>query len=316
MRNLQEQLFPGSYLYAVGYARAVHSTGHVDRVAPDVVLRLPRADNPGHHRSDVQTCRWKTETRHCINEAAAAAAATPKHPNIWTRLTYLHLEVVEGMLVDVLHLLPQPHGVVRQRHNVRAALPVVGGVVETGRGHVGGADGLDLLQLPVLVFADDLRKTGSRRGLGFREQRPGRAARRASPQVFYLVKVSDDLVEQPETLHPLVVGLQLHVEFGEIADGGEHDGHALTGLVVQLVVAPLARQKVSRYVLGQNIMEEAAIVGLQFLHLLLLLCGLRGKDLYQLRSACMTAVIKMTASRSADVLMGDGRANTAPSSGR
>ena len=94
---------------------------------------------------------------------------------------------------------------------------------------------------------------------------------------FNLIKVSDDLIEQPQTLHPLVVGLQLHVELREVADGGEHDGHALARLVVELVVASLASQKVSSYVLRQDVVEEATIVGLQFLHLLLLLCGLGGK---------------------------------------
>lgn len=35
-----------------------------------------------------------------------------------SRLTYLHLEVVEGVLVDVFHLLPKPHGVVGQSQDV------------------------------------------------------------------------------------------------------------------------------------------------------------------------------------------------------
>ena len=73
-----------------------------------------------------------------------------------SRLTYLHLEVVEGVLVDVFHLLPQPHGVVGQSQDVWAALSVVGGVVEARRRHVGGADGLDLLQLTELILTDDL----------------------------------------------------------------------------------------------------------------------------------------------------------------
>lgn len=72
-------------------------------------------------------------------------------------LTYLHLEVVEGVLVDVLHLVHQPHGVVGQGPDVRAAHLVVRGVVEARGRHVGGADGLDLLQLSELVLADDLR---------------------------------------------------------------------------------------------------------------------------------------------------------------
>lgn len=60
-------------------------------------------------------------------------------------ITYLHLEVVEGMLVDVFHLLPQSHGVVSQRGDVRTAFLVVGGVVEARGRHVSGADGFDLL---------------------------------------------------------------------------------------------------------------------------------------------------------------------------
>lgn len=45
-------------------------------------------------------------------------------------LTNLHLKIVEGVLVNVFHLLPQPHGIVGQSQDVRSALPVIGGVVE------------------------------------------------------------------------------------------------------------------------------------------------------------------------------------------
>lgn len=34
------------------------------------------------------------------------------------RLTYLHLEVVERMLIDMFHLLSKPHGVVSQSQDV------------------------------------------------------------------------------------------------------------------------------------------------------------------------------------------------------
>ena len=77
-------------------------------------------------------------------------------PLFCRQLTYLHLEVVEGVLVDVFHLVHHPHGVVGQRADVRAPHLVVRGVVEAGRRHVGGADGLDLLQLTELILADDL----------------------------------------------------------------------------------------------------------------------------------------------------------------
>lgn len=60
-------------------------------------------------------------------------------------LTDLHLEVVEGVLVDVLHLVHQLHGEVGQSLDVGLAHFVVGGIVEARGGHVGTADGLDLL---------------------------------------------------------------------------------------------------------------------------------------------------------------------------
>ena len=48
----------------------------------------------------------------------------------------------------------------------------------------------------------------------------------------YLVKIRDDLIEQPETLDALVVEVQLRVELVEVGDGGEDDAHALVGLAV------------------------------------------------------------------------------------
>ena len=91
---------------------------------------------------------------------------------------------------------------------------------------------------------------------------------------LHLVKVCDDLVEQPQALDALVVGLQFHVELREVGDGGEHDGHALARLIVELVVAPFAGQEVCGHVLGQNVVQQPPVVGLQLLHLLLLLRGL------------------------------------------
>lgn len=77
-------------------------------------------------------------------------------PPFFLQLTYFHLEVVKGVLIDVFHLVHQPHGVVSQGADVRAPNLVVRGVVEAGGRHVGGADGLDLLQLTKLVLTDDL----------------------------------------------------------------------------------------------------------------------------------------------------------------
>ena len=50
-----------------------------------------------------------------------------------------------------------------------------------------------------------------------------------------LVKVCDDFVEQSQALDSLVVALQLHVELGEVGDGGEHDADRVALLVVQLL---------------------------------------------------------------------------------
>lgn len=47
------------------------------------------------------------------------------HKQSWA-LTDLHLEIVERMFIDVLHLLHEPHGIVSQRGDVRAADLVIG----------------------------------------------------------------------------------------------------------------------------------------------------------------------------------------------
>lgn len=43
------------HLDPLRYPGAVHAARHVHRVAPDIVLRLPRPDHPGNHRADVET---------------------------------------------------------------------------------------------------------------------------------------------------------------------------------------------------------------------------------------------------------------------
>lgn len=72
--------------------------------------------------------------------------------------TDLHLEVVEGMLIDVFHLFAEVHGIVGQGGYMRAAFLVIGGVVEARCGHVGAANGLYFLQLPVFLLTDDLQE--------------------------------------------------------------------------------------------------------------------------------------------------------------
>lgn len=86
-----------------------------------------------------------------------------KHILSFLQLTYFHLEVVEGVFVDVFHLVHHPHGVVSQGADVRASSLVICGVVEAGGRHVGGADGLDLLQLTELFLTDDLMVAGEGR---------------------------------------------------------------------------------------------------------------------------------------------------------
>ena len=52
-----------------------------------------------------------------------------------------------------------------------------------------------------------------------------------------LVEVRNNLVEQPQALDPLVVGLEFDVELGEIGNRGEDDAATVTLLVVQLLVS-------------------------------------------------------------------------------
>lgn len=53
----------------------------------------------------------------------------------------------------------------------------------------------------------------------------------------HLVKVSDDLIQEAQTLHAHVVAIQLDVEVVKVGDGGEHDAHLRVGLVVQVLEA-------------------------------------------------------------------------------
>lgn len=72
------------------------------------------------------------------------------------QLTYFHLEVVKRVFVDVFHLVHHPHGVVGQSTDVWTPGLVIRGVIEAWGRHVGGANGLYLLQLSELILADDL----------------------------------------------------------------------------------------------------------------------------------------------------------------
>lgn len=50
-----------------------------------------------------------------------------------------------------------------------------------------------------------------------------------------LIKVGDDLVEEPQTLHPHVVPIQLDVEVIEVGYGGEQHSDLSVGLIVQVL---------------------------------------------------------------------------------
>jgi len=52
---------------------------------------------------------------------------------------------------------------------------------------------------------------------------------------IHLIKVSDDLIEQPEALDAHVVPVQLDVEVVEVGDGGEQHSNLSVGLVVQVL---------------------------------------------------------------------------------
>ena len=86
-------------------------------------------------------------------------------------LTDLHLEIVEGVLIDVLHLLHEPHGVVGKGSDVGAAHLIIGAGIQPRSSHVGATNRLDLLQLPEPLLADDLDRT----------EGPGCQGRQAKP---------------------------------------------------------------------------------------------------------------------------------------
>ena len=121
------------YLRVIRQPGGVHPAGHVDRVAPDVVLRLPGADDSGHDGADVD--------------------ADPDR------------EAVVGVVVDVLQLLPHPEDVLDELGHVvdraeAAVLVVVQNFVlgdEADGCHVGRSDGLDLVKSSEPILADQLQ---------------------------------------------------------------------------------------------------------------------------------------------------------------
>lgn len=51
----------------------------------------------------------------------------------------------------------------------------------------------------------------------------------------HLIKVGNDLIEEPQTLNAHVVAIQFYVEVIEVGDGGEHDAHLGVGLVIEVL---------------------------------------------------------------------------------
>lgn len=50
-----------------------------------------------------------------------------------------------------------------------------------------------------------------------------------------LIKVSNDLIQQPQALHSHVVAVQLDVEIIEVWDRGKQDANLCVGLIVQIL---------------------------------------------------------------------------------
>lgn len=90
------------------------------------------------------------------------------------------------------------------------AFLIVSRVIKTRGCHIGGTNGFDFLKLPVLVFTDDLtNKTKQEMVITCvltRLQFFILLQENLNLDQSYLIKVSNDLVEQPETLHSFVVG--------------------------------------------------------------------------------------------------------------
>lgn len=77
---------------------------------------------------------------------------------------------------------------------------------EANDGHVGAAHGLDFVDSPEPVLLEQL------------------------------VKVGDDLVEQPEALEALVRAIHLRVELVKVGNAGEDDAHLGITLMVEFLV--------------------------------------------------------------------------------
>ena len=124
-------------LRLVRHPRRVHPARHVDRVAPDVVLRLARPDNPRHHGPEVHP--------------------HPQH------------EVVVAVLVEAGELLPHGEDVLGQLHDggEGGGAPVLGVLLDTqlgdeaDGGHVRAAHRLDLVHGTEPLVSEKLVKVNN-----------------------------------------------------------------------------------------------------------------------------------------------------------
>ena len=187
-----------SDLGVVGQPGGVHPAGHVDCVAPDVVLRLPGPDDPGHHGADVHP--------------------DPEH------------EVVVAVLVEAGQLLPHGEDVLRELDDCRdGGLATVIHLVQNSQlrneadgGHVGTAHSLDFIHCSESLVSEEFIKVNNNL---------------IEKPVMLLVKDwgKFGVIKSPDALYALVVPVQLCVELVEVGDGGEYDAHSCVGLTVQFL---------------------------------------------------------------------------------
>lgn len=76
-----------------------------------------------------------------------------------------------------------------------------------------------------------------------------------------LVKVSDDLVQEPQAFQALLVDIALGVKFFEIRHRGEHHTHTVIGLVVEVLSGKTIQNKYKKHSYWFT-QEEAGIVRL------------------------------------------------------
>jgi len=51
----------------------------------------------------------------------------------------------------------------------------------------------------------------------------------------YLIKICNNLIEEPETLQPLLINVRFCVKFLEVWDGREHHTHQIVRLMVEVL---------------------------------------------------------------------------------